>query len=187
MMQITGRLCPREHLQPDSDRSSSTSGGRWRTWWGRWLCCTCQYHCLSFQIFCEEVLEEEVLEEEAEQVEDDHSWHDDLWGECRDLQWWHRSSCSKSAAAVESRKKIRKYYFKIKLLMSENIYSSWYSTTWPLLGIVEGAYCCTGIEFDLGDLQHDLILLSLEAKACAFHCVLRENISLVGGGKYHHF
>ena len=67
-MLFTVAQCPREFLPICWGKSSSTSCGSLRTWWGRWLCCTCQYHCPASRIFCEEASEEEELEEEAGHV-----------------------------------------------------------------------------------------------------------------------
>ena len=101
---ILSRLGLRVSLPICWGRWSSRSCGNRKTWWGRWLCCTCQYHCPSSQIFCEEAWVEEVLEEAAAPAGDDRSGHDDGPGaECRDhCRWWRRSSCSKSGAAAGS-------------------------------------------------------------------------------------
>ena len=103
---ILSRLGLRVSLPICWGRWSSRSCGNRKTWWGRWLCCTCQYHCPSSQIFCEEAWVEEVLEEAAAPAGDDRSGHDDGPGaECRDhCRWWRRSSCSKSGAAAGSGK-----------------------------------------------------------------------------------
>ena len=86
-----------------SSRSSSTSYGNWRTWWGRWPCCTCLCHSLSCRGSWWEVREEEGRVGAAALVEDDRSWRgDDHEGECRVLQWWRRSSYSRSVAGAGS-------------------------------------------------------------------------------------
>ena len=114
---ITAAQCLRESLPICWGKSSSTSCGSWQTWWGRWLGCTCQYHCPASRIFCEEASEEEELEEEAELAADGRSWRGDGPGVgCRDhCRWWRRSSCSTSAAATGSAN--RNYVIRIQLLI----------------------------------------------------------------------
>ena len=101
---ITAAQCLRESLPICWGKSSSTSCGSSRTWWGRWLCCTCQYHCPASHTILLQGAWEEELEEEAELAADGRSWRGDgPGGGCRDrCRWWRRSSCSTSAAAAGS-------------------------------------------------------------------------------------